>query len=155
TALVLKLIARNELTHFRYKPARSGAESLAKLIVDEQSPKISLNWLVKNISIKDEEEFYKGKGSKNGVFEYANFMPSFKSGVIYHAWNIVALMAAMSPFLVQRTVDAYYLATQAVGGDKRLLGGIDKTTSDILISQEADSINSYLLNFIPRNLTPA
>ncbi len=144
TTLALKLLARNEFTHFRYKASRSGAEALARIIVDEQSPKTSLNWLVNNISRQKELEFYGGKGSKSNILEYANFMPAFKAGVIYHAWNIVALIACMSPFLVQRTVDIYYIATQSGGADKRLLGGIDKTASDLLISQQAEEIAALL-----------
>lgn len=143
TTVALKLLARNEKEHFRYKAERAGAEALAKIILDEQSPQVSLNWLVENISADDEKAFYRGKGKDHRILEYANFMPAFKAGVIYHAWNIASLVAVMSPFLVRRTVDVYYIATQSGGADKRLLGGKDKTHSDISISQEAEAI-AYL-----------
>lgn len=144
TVTFLKVAARNDLNTLKNVPSREGADLLGKTFIDEFSLELPLEWLVNNIPGSDS---LLNNSDPLATPEYKDFMPINRAGQFYHAWNIMAWNACMSPLLVEQFTKALYIHGKLGGFDMRPTNGIVKVESDTRVSQFSGKISSILSKY--------
>lgn len=144
TMTFLKILSRNDVEILEFAPDRDKAELVCRLFQDEFSPRVSANWVVKNVEPND--QMLHPLDSK-AEMKYKTYLPLNRVG-LYHGWNEIALACDMSPGLVKRALARHLTKEYSIigGWGEGSEYGRERVEADLMVLERIDEIASILSN---------